>query len=164
MANRRMISNDIILSDDFLELSNDAKLLWFYVVAGSDDDGYCNSVNALRRSNEISKQVLAELCDAGYLREIQKGVYHVEQWERFNKVQESRRVKSRYLDVDNLSTKCQQNADNLSQSIVEYSIVKDSINKDSIVKGSIVEDSISNTNMYYIDNKDEDEYGELPFS
>lgn len=132
-----MIANSIILSDKFLDLSKDAKLLWFYVVGGADDDGYCNSVKSLRKIIEVPELAISELINFGYLRMVIDGVYHIEGWEQFNKVQESRRVKSQYIDADEMSTRCQQDVNNLSQSIVEYkkqyssSIVQEKTNNDT---------------------------------
>lgn len=44
MAQRRMFSIGLLESDSFLELSNDSKVLYFYLAIRSDDDGFSVSV------------------------------------------------------------------------------------------------------------------------
>lgn len=59
-----MFCKDIIESDDFTELPNDAKCLYFYLCMGSDDDGFCDRPrDAMRKcgaTNDAMKLLIAK--------------------------------------------------------------------------------------------------------
>ena len=56
-----MFSNSIIDSDDFMTLSNDAQLLYFYLGMATDDDGFTKKYRTTMRALGINGNALEEL-------------------------------------------------------------------------------------------------------
>ena len=144
MAERRMISKKVFSSDKFTTLPAKAKLLYAYMILYSDDQGFSDSVKLSMTVAGASKSDLRKLIDAGYVIQFDSGAYLIAHWPLMNKVQPSRATEtsfSKELDsvienadhvyvlwqgaeeqteeirrqiADDLPTKCQQNADKMS--------------------------------------------------
>lgn len=67
MALKRMFSNSIIDSDDFMTLSNDAQLLYFYLGMATDDDGFTKKYRTTMRALGINENALEELEKHGFI-------------------------------------------------------------------------------------------------
>lgn len=67
MALKRMFSNSIIDSDDFMTLSNDAQLLYFYLGMSTDDDGFTKKYRTTMRALGINGNALEELEKHGFI-------------------------------------------------------------------------------------------------
>lgn len=67
MALKRMFSNSIIDSDDFMTLSNDAQLLYFYLGMATDDDGFTKKYRTTMRALGINENALKELEKHGFI-------------------------------------------------------------------------------------------------
>ena len=68
MAKKRMFANDIINSEGFYTLSNDAKLAYLYLNMGADDDGFvATAAKELFPIRLNAESVLEELVSKGYL-------------------------------------------------------------------------------------------------
>ncbi|MDU1316911.1 hypothetical protein [Anaerococcus hydrogenalis] len=67
MALKRMFSNSIIDSDDFMTLSNDAQLLYFYLGMATDDDGFTKKYRTTMRALGINGNALEELEKHGFI-------------------------------------------------------------------------------------------------
>lgn len=67
MALKRMFSNSIIDSDDFMTLSNDAQLLYFYLGMATDDDGFTKKYRTTMRALGINENALKELENCGFI-------------------------------------------------------------------------------------------------
>lgn len=67
MALKRMFSNSIIDSDDFMTLSNDAQLLYFYLGMATDDDGFTKKYRTTMRALGINENALKELEKCGFI-------------------------------------------------------------------------------------------------
>ena len=67
MAKRRMISDDQMYSDEFLKLSFESKVLYFYSLIETDADGIFNGVNKLLLNTQAKEEHLKELLDNNFL-------------------------------------------------------------------------------------------------
>lgn len=67
VALKRMFSNSIIDSDDFMTLSNDAQLLYFYLGMATDDDGFTKKYRTTMRALAINENALEELEKHGFI-------------------------------------------------------------------------------------------------
>lgn len=67
MALKRMFSNSIIDSDDFMTLSNNAQLLYFYLGMATDDDGFTKKYRTTMRALGINENALKELEKCGFI-------------------------------------------------------------------------------------------------
>ena len=66
MANRRMFSNGVIDSDEFISLSIPAQALYFHLGLKADDDGFVSTKRILKILG-LDSSLLAELEDAGFI-------------------------------------------------------------------------------------------------
>lgn len=80
MAKKRMFSNDIVDTDRFLTLSNEAKILYFYFGMKADDDGFISNAVMLLRVLAMDKKYLDELIDNDYLIDFENGIYVITDW------------------------------------------------------------------------------------
>ena len=62
MANKRMFAKDVIRSDAFSELSNNAKAFYYAVSMEADDDGICNRARSIMRENGCGEEIISEFC------------------------------------------------------------------------------------------------------
>ena len=90
MARRRMLSRDIFESDSFLDLSQDARMLYTYLILRADDDGFITSPKTTMRMIEASADALEELENAGYIITFQSGATVIRHWLAQNKVKSDR--------------------------------------------------------------------------
>lgn len=141
MANRRMLSKDIVCSDAFVTMSLGAQALYVQIVLDADDKGFCSSPVKLSRSIGATVDDLAELINKRFLLAFDSGIVCVKHWLIQNKVQPTRDNGTKYQDelstlyvkdngaytdhvqpavmqpVDMLSTTCQQTVDKLSTQV-----------------------------------------------
>ena len=95
MAKRRMLSIELCTSDKFLDLSEEARQLYFYVNLFADDDGFLGNASTVSRLVGISKRHLEELCEKNYLIRFDNGVYVITHWCLHNQIK-----KDRYTPTD----------------------------------------------------------------
>lgn len=100
MALKRMFSNSVIQSDEFTDLSNDAKLAYFYFGMYADDCGFVDNSKTIFRILGIVKeydQVVTELIENEFIIPIDdKKLLLIRHWNANNYVQKYR-AKSRYM-------------------------------------------------------------------
>lgn len=75
MAQKRMISGDVIGRDDFVALSGDAKWLYFYCLINTDDYGMFQGMNGILRFSETTDKDLQELLQSGFIKKLDDKVY-----------------------------------------------------------------------------------------
>ena len=104
MAQRRMFSIGLLESDSFLELSNDSKVVYFYLAIRSDDDGFSKCPKAIERMlglddtafqtslNELEKSQLIYIID---------GVFVVRHWNKSNRIQKDRYHSTEFKSILN---------------------------------------------------------------
>lgn len=90
MANRRMFSRDVLLSDDFTAL--DPALRCLYVTLGmeADDDGFLASPLRIARAEGLGEPALEELERRGYLIRFPSGVAALRHWKLNNLLRSDR--------------------------------------------------------------------------
>lgn len=158
MAQRRMFSIGLLESDSFLELSNDSKVVYFYLAIRSDDDGFSKCPKAIERMlglddtafqtslNELEKSQLIYIID---------GVFVVRHWNKSNRIQKDRYHSTEFKSIlnklilidkiyylrddSNMDTDCIQHVSNMDTDCI-LSIDKSSIDKSSTDKSSVDEE------------------------
>lgn len=109
MANRRLISRAVVEDDDFIDLSKNARLLYFYISLNCDDEGFCGNPKSIGRlagfnSKEIP-ELLKELTDSGFLISFDNSkVVAVTDWYRNNTINSNRWSATEYVAQRNQLT------------------------------------------------------------
>lgn len=91
MASRRMFSIQHINSDAFIELSNNAKVVYFYLMSKADDDGFINGLSSVLRVTNTSVDDVAELIENNFLMHMGEKVYLITHWPSHNKIAYNRK-------------------------------------------------------------------------
>ena len=99
MANRRMFSREIMQSDAFIELSNDARLLYVYLNLNADDDGFVDNPKVVARLAGCKYNTVEELKASGFVLECETGVFVVVHWMVHNYIQKDRYHETRFSDA-----------------------------------------------------------------
>jgi hypothetical protein len=86
MAAKRMFDKDLINQDRFVDLSNEAKLLYFLLGMEADDEGFIGAKKILR-VHGIKKEALEELLNENFLIQFESGVVVIVDWNRNNYLQ-----------------------------------------------------------------------------
>ena len=128
MANRRMVSKNVIESDSFLDMPAESQALYTHLILNTDDDGFIDNPGSIRRMTGFSEDSFKLLIAKGFLIGFPNGVVAITHWEIQNKIQPTRKVgtvhvdeldmltidkQGKYVFWDELSENCQQNADRL---------------------------------------------------
>ena len=89
MASRRMFNINFIESDTFSELSQGARLLYFYAMASADDDGFFTTLKKCLFFVGANQEQFDELIDAGLILSF-GNVYVITHWKQHNHIQKDR--------------------------------------------------------------------------
>ncbi len=90
MAERRMFSKLVAHSEDFLTMSAAARLLYFDLGLGADDDG-CVEPFWVMRMTDAPQEALNELTERGFLVPLDRpNVYYIRDWRRNNQIRRDR--------------------------------------------------------------------------
>lgn len=88
MSNKTMITGDIFLNDEFLEMSNATRLTYIYCLLNADSEGFFEGKRVVIFQSGAKLKDFKELVDKKYL--IEKGeVYAVKHWYILNKIRTS---------------------------------------------------------------------------
>lgn len=104
MAQRRMFSIGLLESDSFLELSNDSKVVYFYLAIRSDDDGFSKCPKAIKRMlglDDTSFQTSLNELEKAQLIYIIDGVFVVRHWNKSNQIQKDRYHSTEFKSILN---------------------------------------------------------------
>lgn len=153
MAQRRMFSIGLLESDSFLELSNDAKVVYFYLAIRSDDDGFSKCPKAIKRMlglDDMAFQTSLNDLEKAQLIYIIDGVFVVRHWNKSNRIQKDRYHSTEFKSIlnklilidkiyylrddSNMDTDCIQHVSNMDTDCIL------SIDKSSICKSSVDEE------------------------
>ncbi|MFR2716363.1 MAG: hypothetical protein ACLTA5_02985 [Anaerococcus obesiensis] len=167
MALKRMFSNSIIDSDDFMTLSNDAQLLYFYLGMATDDDGFTKKYRTTMRALGINENALEELEKHGFIyifeennlvlirdfkinNDLKNDRYHETIYqEQFKQIEE--KDKRYFLIKNEMYPECIQD---VSRMETEHNITKPNQTKPNQTKNNI-------PNISTISNGDDEENKEL---
>ena len=103
---RRMISDDVICTDKFLEMHKQAQVLYFFLLINGDDDGFVKSPKAVMAITKSKPKDLEELSDNGFVIIFDTGVLVIVHWRMMNKFDHADRKKD---------TECQDEIKQLHQ-------------------------------------------------
>lgn len=90
MAEKRMFTKSIVLSDDFLDMPMSARCLYFTLGMLADDDGFINSPKAIVRQCGASLDDMRILIAKKYLLEFDTGVIVIRHWRLNNYLRSDR--------------------------------------------------------------------------
>lgn len=90
MAEKRMFTKSIVLSDDFLDMPMSARYLYFTLGMLADDDGFINSPRAIMRQCGASLDDMRILVAKKYLLEFDTGVIVIRHWRLNNYLRNDR--------------------------------------------------------------------------
>ena len=134
-----MFSLDVVETDNFLELSVEARLLYYELGLRADDEGFVASPKMIMRTVGCEPSALDELIKNGYVIKFENGVIVITHWKMNNQIQSDRFHSTIYQNelskltiinntyyVNVLDTGCIQNVSNTD---TEVSIGKVSVGK-----------------------------------
>lgn len=160
MASRRMYSKDFILTDTFIELEHSAKVLYFYLMANADDDGFFENARTITRLCDTTANDLNALIDNGFIIKFDSGVYVITHWKVHNLIRNDRYTKTIHqsefnqLSIDQankyvlMDTNGKPNGYQTdTNGIPTVSVGKDSVGKDSTIKDNISKVNLEKTNI-----------------
>ena len=97
MAKRRCISVDVFENNDFIELSDSAKVLYTAFILHTDDDGFVINHRTVMRLMGATEEKLQELLDTGFVIDVGR-VLVIKHWFIHNRIQPSRKVDTIYQE------------------------------------------------------------------
>lgn len=67
MAKKRLVNCDFLNSGSFAQLTNNAKLLYMFMLTNADDKGFCDRTELIMENLQIGNDALSELVNKGLL-------------------------------------------------------------------------------------------------
>lgn len=101
MADRRMISKQIIDSDVFLDMPQSSQNLYFHLNIRADDEGFVNNPKKIMRVVNSSQNDLEILLDKHYLLDFGTGVVVIKHWKLHNAIRLDRMKPTLYQEEKN---------------------------------------------------------------
>lgn len=98
MADRRMFSKAIVLSDVFLELPHSAQALYYNLSMNADDDGFVGNPKSLVRLCGCKLDDLNILLEKKYILGFKSGVICIKHWKMNNYIQKDRYKSTTYQE------------------------------------------------------------------
>ena len=90
MAERRMISNEVVDGDDFTEMPTSAQSLYFHLILKADDDGFVNNSRSIQRSVGCTTDDLKLLIAKSFLLTFESNVVCIRHWNVHNSIRKDR--------------------------------------------------------------------------
>lgn len=98
MAEKRMLSNKIISSDAFSNLSLSAQALYMHLNMNADDDGIVDSPHRTQRAIGATDEAFQELIEKRFIL-IVDGVTVIKHWHINNNIRSDKKAKSAYPEI-----------------------------------------------------------------
>ncbi|WP_442774275.1 conserved phage C-terminal domain-containing protein [Lactococcus hircilactis] len=125
LAQRRMFSKKIVETDLFMEMSPTAKLLYFYLNIGADDDGFVGNPKTIKMISGATDDDLKILIAKQFIIPFESGVIVIKDWKIHNYIQKDRYNQTQYIKEKNQLlveengsyTKCIQNVSMLDTQV-----------------------------------------------
>lgn len=102
MANKRMISLDIIGTDAFIDMPISARLLYFDLVVRADDDGFLNNARSIARLSGCTEKDLEKLAEKKFVLLFDSGIVVIKHWLIHNTIRLDRYVETKWKDEKSL--------------------------------------------------------------
>jgi len=96
MAKKRMISNDIVDSDAFLDMPVSSQLLYFHLNMRADDEGFVNKPKSIMRICGSSNDDLKLLIAKSFIINFETGVIVIKHWRINNTLRKDRLTETMY--------------------------------------------------------------------
>ena len=90
MADKRMFSASVIVSDKFIDMSASARALYFDFCIRADDEGFITSPKMIARSTGAGEPEIQELIDSGFIIRFDDGNIVITHWLVHNRIKQSR--------------------------------------------------------------------------
>lgn len=97
MARKRMFDTEIINRDSFLDLSLEAKAIYFLLGIFADDEGFISPKKILRLYGG-SEKMLIELIQSEFIIQFESGVVLITDWKRNNYLDQNKVRETIYID------------------------------------------------------------------
>lgn len=98
MANRRMFSRDVVMTDDFLDLPPTTKALYFFLNLEADDDGFVGNPKTIMRLVGTTKEDMKLLIEGNYVLLFNSGVVVITDWTEHNSIRKDRKKPTRFAE------------------------------------------------------------------
>ena len=115
MAERRMFAKSIVLSDEFLDMTAEARSLYMTMGMMADDDGFVNNTRSIVRLTGVSMDNLQELIDKKFILMFEDGVAVIKHWKINNYIRNDRYQSTNYIEDKELLDIDENNAYTLSK-------------------------------------------------
>lgn len=102
MANKRMVSKQIIDSDAFLDMSPTSQLLYFHLIMRADDEGFVGNPKKIMREIGIQIDDFKILIAKRFLISFETGVVVIKHWLIHNTIRMDRFNETTYQDEKNM--------------------------------------------------------------
>lgn len=99
---RRMFSDEITISDAFLDMPNESQLLYFHLGMNADDDGFISNTKMIQRTIGASEDSLKILFAKKFLLSFESGIIVVKHWRVNNQIRKDRYRETKYLKEKSL--------------------------------------------------------------
>lgn len=140
MAQKRMFSNSVVQSDEFLEMPDSSQNLYFHLSMQADDDGFVDKWKSIMRMTGKKEDDLKILIAKSFVIPFDTGVLVIRHWRLNNYLQKDRYKETIYKDEKSRLTIDKSNVYNLDTECI-HRIDKNRIDKNRIDKISIEKNS-----------------------
>ena len=96
MARRRMISAELMRSDEFLALPAQSQLLYVHLLVEADDDGFLLGKNRIITMLGLDESAFTALTDAGFVLRFSTGAAVITHWPVCNAIRKDRHTPTKY--------------------------------------------------------------------
>ena len=96
MAKRRMLSLELLRSDEFLDLPAESQLLYVHLSVEADDDGFLCGKKRILSMLGLPEEAFTRLAEAGFLLTFPSGAAVIAHWPLLNKIPKDRYVPTRF--------------------------------------------------------------------
>ena len=104
MAEKRMFTQKILESDDYLDMPFSARCLYVALNMNADDDGFLNCANKIIRITGASEEDLQILINKRFILDFGNGVIVIKHWKMHNTLKKDRYKPTQYQTQFNLLT------------------------------------------------------------
>lgn len=98
VANRRMFSRNVVMTDYFLDLPPTTKALYFFLNLEADDDGFVGNPKTIMRLVGTTKEDMKLLIEGNYVLLFNSGVVVITDWTEHNSIRKDRKKPTRFAE------------------------------------------------------------------
>lgn len=131
MAQKRMFSNSVVESDDFLEMPDSSQNLYFHLSMHADDDGFVDKWKSIMRMTGKKEDDLKILIAKSFILPFETGILVIKHWRLNNYIQKDRYKETVYKKEKSLLSVDESNVYNLDTECI-HRIDKNRLDKTSI--------------------------------